>query len=42
MKDSDSGSGVRIGFCGLLTPVWASALFWIGVIAVIALIERRI
>lgn len=62
MKDSDSGSGVRIGFCGLLTlvfivlkltgiiswswiwvlaPVWASALFWIGVLVVIALTERR-
>lgn len=62
MKDSDGGSGVRIGFCGLLTlvfivlkltgviswswiwvlaPVWASALGWIGILAVIALIERR-
>lgn len=62
MKDSDGGSGVRIGFCGLLTlvfivlkltgvigwswiwvlaPAWASALVWIGIIVVIALIERR-
>lgn len=62
MKDSDGGSSVRIGFCGLLTlvfivlkltgvvgwswiwvlaPVWASALLWLGIIAVIVLIDRR-